>query len=173
MHNSKENLSDIAKRLRSSMRNIHTGQTLVAVEVAKMADVWDKKYKAEAGGLELGPWLIKEVDPTIRLVTYMDLATAAARAGTLSNRVESGALKWMHHQIPDDKTFKAAFAEVSKEFREQESLPLKLSQVRRVCSRFSVPRRGREGLRDQVRSLKARIVRLEAQVRGLGKEPVE
>jgi hypothetical protein len=158
------------------MQIAHVGQTTVAIEVAKMAEHWDTKWKAEAGGLELGPFLIKEVDPTVKLSTYMELAAGAKRAGTLALRVESRGLRWMHRQIPSDESFKAAIADVARAFKEQGSLPLKLSQVHRVCARYSVPAKGREGLRAEVRRLKDRIVRLEDQVRAgcpKGTEPVE
>lgn len=168
-----ESLREVGKRLREGMREAHTGQTRVAVEVARLSERWEVEYKAEAGGLELGPWLIKEVDPTIQLAAYVELAEAAKRAGTIWTRVESRGLRWMHRHIPEEPDFKAALTDVARAFKEQGAHPLKLSQVTRVCSRYSVPAKGRERLRDQVRMLKDRVGRLEAQIRSLGAEPVE
>jgi hypothetical protein len=167
-----EPLKDIGKRLRARMADLRTGETQVAVVVAGLAKVWDIKYKKESGDMELGPWLLQNVDPTVRLFRYMELAAAHYRCPSLSNRVESRAFRWMHRQIPDVVSFNEAMKKIGAEFRTktQGSHPLTMVQVKRICASYvTAPNAGIS----MVRALQERIVRLETQIRGLGAEPVE
>jgi hypothetical protein len=172
-----ESLADIGKRLRRSMTQAGIGMTLVAIEVMKLAEHWEN-YKDQAGGLEIGRWLLKEVDPTVSLRQYIELAKAAKRAGTMAHRMYSNLLLWLHHAIPpsgpeSEKKFQECLRIISRVYKKDNGFrPVKKTQGVRLCARFTARRRTRARSEDIIRELRARIERLEAQVRRLGEEPV-
>lgn len=145
----------------------------VAQEVMRLADDWDR-YRDEAEGMEIGPWLIKHLDSNRPLAWYKKHAMAAKWLGPGHvNRVEAAGVLWMHNAGVPDALLDTVRKEISRAYRDNGSVPLRKSQVVRRFQQFVVKRAPRLRLEQRLKDAEARIVRLEKQVRRLGEEPVE
>lgn len=170
----REALADIGKRLRDTLRRGAQCEIRVAVEVIALAARWDG-YQEEAGGLEIGAWLKKHVHPTRKLKDYKLRAQAAdwAKPTGLVSRVESGLLVWLYNACPSESALAACAKELHRVYKENGDHLVTSAQGVKVCERFITRSRTRQRAHEQIRALKARVQRLEAQLRDLGHEPVE
>jgi hypothetical protein len=84
-------LKERATKWQQAMRNADTGPLVIAKEVLTVVNHWDK-FKADAGGLDVGPWLGK-VFGAGRKVKYW--STRAEAVDSLGKSVR----RFMHHEV--------------------------------------------------------------------------
>jgi hypothetical protein len=168
-------LAEIAKQLKAELRRGAYAEIRVSIEVMKLAASWEK-YRDEAGGKEIGPWLTSYVHPTKRLQWYRDRAEAAcslvAKRHKLAERMDSGALVRLCKGVTGDAQLESAAKVVGAAYAKNNKMPVTVGQLSKICSQFITKGNSRQRQSEEIRALRARCVRLEEQVRGLGGEPV-
>jgi hypothetical protein len=172
----RESLKQVAKRLQLALKD---SDVAVSYEVVRMARDWED-YRDEAGGLEIGAWLVKEVSVGRSFGWYRKRVDAADWIGKgIAEKLDGGALVWLWGQHPDDADVPRIRKLLSAQSISNRGAAVCLSQVRRLCADYVAKqpegRRGRalHEARTLVGELRARCARLETQVRELGGEPVE
>jgi hypothetical protein len=168
-----ESLSDIGKRLRAALLRSATSETEVSIEVAAMAKRWDEDYRHQAGDVEIEKWLRSAIDSDRPLKWYVHRAEAAKALPGLTDCVTSKALVWAYGKLPNKAAIDQATADIRAKFREKGSTPLRESAVVGLCSKYVSQSASRMTKDDQIRVLRERVRRLEAQIRELGADPVE
>ena len=165
----RETLADIARRMRKTLAQGAACEGVVAVEVMRLAERWHD-YINEARGLTIGRWLRKYVDPRRLLAWYERKARGyetACKHG-IHLCLDSPAASWWRDNVSPPahaataKTLRAAYVTGGR-------VPLNRGQVARLCKPFV----SRSKIGAELAALRARIARLEAQVRRLGEVPVE
>lgn len=159
-------LVTIKANLCKAVRDGAVSEIALAIQVMRLANVWDSTYKQQAGGLELGPWLWANVArrPLSWYTRRSDLAKAADAIG-LRDCFDGPALVWWGKSVPVGARQNTMF-QIRQAWKTNNRLPLNLAQTKLVCSEFV--RRG-----TSIKQLIARIQRLEAQIKGLGATPVQ
>ena len=169
----RESLTETCKRLRSSLRAGKMAELHVAIEVVRLAKNW-AHHKAEAGGTTIERWLLANVDPTQTLSWYCSRADAHdwfKPTGMLA-RLEPQGILWMHRKRMSRWILQRPSRRLTGRTGRTE-MPLKGTQVRLVLEHHTASGRCRQRMEEENRALKARIARLEAQIRKVGMEPVE
>jgi hypothetical protein len=169
-----ESLKAIAKRLREMLKLSDSLVVEVAIEVIRLAGSWEQ-YRADANGLEIGPWLKTAIHASRDLSWYRMVAEAFGRRGkSFAGRVSCSALVWADRKVTNPADFRNLERDVNAKYRQQGSMLLTLEQVKRIGAAYVAqgPDAG-ISVRAELRAARERIARLEAQVRGLGFEPCE
>jgi len=173
---------DAAKRLKQTLSRGANAEALVALEVMRMAQVWEKRYQAEAGGKEIGPWLQENVDPRRGLSWYERRARSFAvwKSLGVAKYMEPKLQCWAAAAILEEK--RAAAAAVLREAcrDENDEAPLTQAQGSRLCGRFVTKRKSRQFASEELKDLRAKNAMLEAllarrtkQIVELGAKPVD
>jgi hypothetical protein len=170
----REPLTKVASRLRSFIKRGAAIDGFLGIEVMHLAETWESR-KAEAGGMELGPWLRKHVHPSRSLAWYERKARGvrAAKTHGIAGRMDSTAVCWWADNVPEKA--RAATAQLIRDaWFLGKRVVLNRGKVARLCAPF-VSRRTvvRIVVSEELQRLRARIERLEAQIRALGAKPVE
>lgn len=167
----KETLKDIATRLRGRLRDAAREELDVAVEVMKLANAW-ADYESEHNGKRIGVWLKEQVDPTRSLAWYKDRATAQRLLGAgLTARLEGPAAVWLAHAV-SESDLPSVREVLGNAYRMNRSIPLKQTQLKRLCRAFVQPTSDRYRDRASAAILQARVDQLEAQIRSMGGKPL-
>lgn len=171
-----ETLTDRGKRLRSWLTRGALAEGRVSVEVMRLASEWER-HKAEADGLEIAEWLRKYVDARHDMSWYERRAEGHETTTSLGiERCLSSVaqVRWMA-LVPVSERAKSAI-EIRDAWHEGGRVPLNPDQVSRVCKRFITKRKSRMWASEELRQLRERVKRMEAQIRGgcaPGTEPVK
>lgn len=169
---SHESLSEIAARIRKTIRDSDRSILECAREIVKMSKNW-AHYRQEANGLEINKWLVKEIDPTRRLSWYIDRVERADKIGPIAQRLDHQSIYWLGGAVTDPENIKSVAQHLNEAFMRNGRVLLKKSQVVRICERFTTKGQSRMRTEDKLRIALARITRLEEQLRKAGLEPVE
>lgn len=171
----RESLSDIAKRLRKAVRDADDATLAVAREVMSLANRWDD-YREEAGGRTFERWLAEDIDEDRGFTWYKGFADACERhvrlRTGLEERLDAASVKWTRN-IASDSDLVAVAPSLSAMWVSKGRIRLRLTHVRKVCAKYTRRAAAKESLRKQLDVATGRVKRLEAQVKGLGAEPVE
>jgi hypothetical protein len=170
---SPEPLGDVAAHLKSILQQSADGHCLVGYIVMELAETWHTR-KDEAGGLEIEEWLQKYVDQLKPLKWYIRRGKAyiAAKKAGLLGLVSSDGLAWLNEAVPESQH--RVVAEVIRpQLKQHGTGVLSRDQIAKICHPYVTKRKSRFWASEELKDLRARVTRLEAQIRALGAEPVK
>jgi hypothetical protein len=176
-----ETLADVGTRLRKALVRASGAEIRVAIEIMKMADEWEVKWQPQDPERRtVKQWVSKELRPH-DYSYYERIARNAEFVGVkLAARMDREALQRLCCHAKTVQDVEIVKLQIHEKYRANGSVPLTVGQMSVIVAPISASRQRGEMWqekwrreRDENVKLKARIDRLEAQIRGLGKEPVE
>jgi hypothetical protein len=130
-----ENLERVGRRLRDVLGNAATGPLVASSDVMRLADEWEDRWKAEAGGIDCTTWLRKTLGAGRSLGWFERRHRAVASLGEAIRRtIHHDVAVWLVQTFPESDWQRAKLT-LMRGCRAQNGNPLTLPQARRIVAK--------------------------------------